>query len=40
MKKNFNCYIDDGFLILPAHINCDEFVCYLNNLDKSVKYTF
>ena len=32
--------MDYGFLIWPPHLNFDNFMLFLNNLDKSIKYKF
>ena len=32
--------MDYGFLIWPPHLNFDNFLLFLNNLDKSIKYKF
>ena len=39
MKDVFKRFMDDGFLIEPPHINFDNLMLFLSNLDKSVKYT-
>ena len=32
--------MDDGFLIEPHHLDFDNLMLSLSNLDRSIKYTF
>ena len=36
----FKRFTDDGLLIEPHHLNFDNLMLYLSNLDRSIKYIF
>ena len=35
----FKRYVDDGIMLWPKHLNIEEFIAILNQLDNSIRFT-